>query len=79
MEIDPQQFGELRSDVKYIRSYIETNNQRLQSIEDDASKIKQDVNRIKRTHAWAAGIVMGFGGVLGFFIDKIQIAIGKLF
>lgn len=79
MAIEPQQFGELRSDVKYIRSYIEANNERLQKIEKDVEKSKEDINLVKRTHAWAAGVVMGIGGLFGFFFDKMQSFVGKIF
>ena len=64
MSIDPQQFGELISDVKHIKSMVEERSVRLDDLEREMKGVKRFQYLL--TGAWA-----GAGAGIGAILQKV--------
>ena len=74
MHIDPQQIGEMRSDIKHIKesldTHIEATNKRIYDLENE-------VSAIKRWQAFAAGGAAVAGTIAGATLTKVTAVLAK--
>lgn len=63
MQIDPVEFGALRSDVKNIIAMLEKQNGRV-------AKLEEQVGALRRWQMLVVGLFTAAGGGIGTFIGK---------
>lgn len=79
MSINPQQFGEMLADIKYIRKHVESANARMDKIEAEAKETREKIVVVEKWQGKLTASIATIAALAGAGLAKTSELLGKIF